>query len=266
MVNARSFSDQLKRQISISFPPRRIISLVPSQTEFLFDIGLEEQIAGITKFCIHPQEKVRSKIKVGGTKNLNLEKIRSLQPDLIIGNKEENDAQQIKALMDEFPVWMSDITTLDDAYAMMESIGNITGKEPETGILLTRIKSAIRWWQASENKFSDSCCYLIWKDPLLTVGHDTFIHHLLGLAGFKNSFSDLERYPEITEEDLKQRSPQVLLLSSEPFPFSTKHFAEFKIFLPQTKIILADGEMFSWYGSRLQLLPGYLLKLWESIK
>lgn len=113
-MSTRQFTDQMGRVVSINYPPRRILSLVPSQTELLFDLGLDREIVGITKFCIHPEDKFRTTAKVGGTKKLNLKKIRELKPDLIIGNKEENERDQIEELIGEFPVWMSDINVLKD--------------------------------------------------------------------------------------------------------------------------------------------------------
>lgn len=273
----KAFVDQLGSQISIPFPPKRIISIVPSQTELLFDLGLDGEIVGITKFCVHPSGKVKSKTKVGGTKNLNLEKIKSLQPDLIIGNKEENEELHIKELMNDFPVWMSDIKTLDDAYEMMLAVGEMLDRREWAELLVEQIKFAVGSWQSKienprlpvgQGKLkieNGACAYLIWKDPMMTAGNDTFIHHMLNIAGFRNVFADKNRYPEITIEELKARSPQYILLSSEPFPFSQKHIEELQPEFPSANILLVDGEMFSWYGSRLLKAPKYFEELFKSI-
>ncbi|MEO5674857.1 MAG: helical backbone metal receptor [Chitinophagales bacterium] len=258
--------DQLGREIQIPVHPRKIISLVPSQTELLFDLGLNEEIMAVTKFCIYPEEKVKSKIRIGGTKNLNIEKIKSLRPDLIIGNKEENDEEQIKELMKEFTVWISDIQTTGEAYAMIDSVGKITGKQKQADRIIKDIRVAIRNFQLSKTDDVFTAAYLIWNEPMMTTGNNTFIHHMLGIAGFKNVFNDLRRYPEIGIQDLKLRSPQFLLLSSEPFPFSTKHAEEFEKLLSQTKILLVDGEMFSWYGSRMVKSISYFEHLHLLIK
>ena len=271
-----NFTDQLGNSLSLSSSPKRIISIVPSQTELLFDLGLDEEIIGVTRFCIHPKEKVKSKTKVGGTKNLNLEKIKSLQPDLIIGNKEENDERQIRQLMTEYPVWMSDIKTLEDAYEMMSCVGEMVDRKEPAENLVNKIKSAVGSWQsAKENSqfairsralgTTFEIAYLIWNNPLMTVGKDTFIHHMLGVAGFNNIFAHENRYPIITIEELKKRSPEFILLSSEPFPFRQKHADELKREFPSSKILLVDGEMFSWYGSRLMQAPSYFEKLWQEI-
>jgi len=260
--NLRSFVDQLGREIQIPFPPDKIISVVPSQTELLFDLGLDEEVIGITKFCVHPSTWFRTKTRVGGTKQLHIGQIISLQPDLIIANKEENVEEQINELAKHFPVWISDIKTPDDAYTMMNSIGEMVNKKAEASSLVKSVEQEIRNWQFEiRNADPKSCAYLIWQNPLMTIGSDTFIHYMLGIAGFENVFSDRTRYPVITIEEIQQRNPEFILLSSEPFPFKQKHADELKQQLPNSKIIFVDGEMFSWYGSRLLKVPEYFREL-----
>jgi len=253
------FIDQLNRTIELKKTPERIISVVPSQTELLYDLGLEKEVVGITKFCVHPQIWFKTKQRVGGTKTLNIQKIKSLQPDLIIANKEENIKEQIEELAKDFPVWISDVTTLENAYSMMNAIGKLTGREEKAETIVTRIKTNFSQLQTSNHK--PQTAYLIWKEPYMTVGRDTFIHAILSQAGFDNIFQNKTRYPEVTVEDLLIAGCQLLLLSSEPYPFKQKHIDELQQQLPQTKIILADGEMFSWYGSRLLQAPAYFKTL-----
>ena len=255
-MSERQFTDQMGREISISFPPRRIISLVPSQTELLFELGLNQEIVGITKFCIHPQEKFRSTVKIGGTKNLNLKMIRELQPDLIIGNKEENERGQVEELMNEFPVWMSDINVLSDAVGMINSIGNLTGKLQDAELLSSKILEGFKTLKLS-NKSKQTVAYFIWKDPFMVAGRCTFINDILMRAGYEN-FTELDRYPELSVEQLQNVNPDLVLLSSEPYPFKDVHIDELKIIFPSAKVIVVDGEMFSWYGSRLLHTPTYL--------
>lgn len=259
-----AFTDQTGCTIELKAIPSRIISLVPSQTELLFDLGLDQEVVGITKFCIHPADWFYSKTRIGGTKKLYLDIIHQLQPDLIIANKEENVKQQVEELARHYPVWISDITNLDDACQMIEQIGLLTGTIEKANSLITKIKLEFSKLKSEEEKTKTA--YLIWNDPYITVGGDTFIHHMLEAAGFENIFKSRQRYPEITINDLIKSNCQLLLLSSEPFPFKQKHIDELKqtlnnAGLKQTKIILADGEMFSWYGSRLQYAPGYFKKL-----
>jgi ABC-type Fe3+-hydroxamate transport system substrate-binding protein len=254
-----TFTDQMGRSISLDFPPKRIISLVPSQTELLFDLGLDAEIVGITKFCIHPNEKFKSKTKVGGTKKLDLAKIRSLNPDLIIGNKEENDRAQMEELMLEFPVWMSDILILEDAVEMIEQIGEISGKAENALRIASNIKKSfeeIAHQVVSRKKVA----YFIWKDPYMLAGKDTFIDDVLAKAGFDNVVS-LSRYPAISLVDLKALKPDLIFLSSEPYPFKNEHVLEMESNFPDSSVLIVDGELFSWYGSRLQFTPDYLVQL-----
>lgn len=264
------FVDQLNRQLTLSQKPSRIVSLVPSQTELLFDLGLEDEVIGITKFCVHPDKWFKKKTRIGGTKTINIEKIKGLQPDLIIANKEENEQEQIEELAKDFPVWVSDVNTLNDAYEMMEAIGTLTGKIEEAQTLIIRIKTNFSQRQTPNAK--PKTCYLIWKDPYMTVGGDTFINDMLNHAGFKNIFQDRKRYPEVTIAQLQtanlptgQAGCQLLLLPSEPYPFKQKHIDELRRQLPDTKIILVDGELFSWYGSRLLQVPAYFKNLQQQI-
>jgi ABC-type Fe3+-hydroxamate transport system substrate-binding protein len=220
-------------------------------------------VVGITKFCVHPQKWFREKTRIGGTKNVNIERVASLEPDLIIANKEENIREQVEALAEQFPVWVSDVNTLSDACAMITSIGAITRKTEAANTIAENIQNQFFHHQTPSSK--PLTAYLIWKDPYMTVGSDTFIHHMLEAAGFQNVFAPQQRYPVVTIEDLYKSNCQVLLLSSEPYPFQEKHINELAHQLPNTKIILVDGEMFSWYGSRLQKAPAYFRTLQQQI-
>lgn len=247
------------RLVSIKHPPSRIISLVPSQTELLFDLGLDKEIVGITKFCIHPADKFKSTPKIGGTKKLNLEKIRALKPDLIIGNKEENEQSQIEELTKEFPVWMSDINTLDDALAMITEVGSLTGKSSAANLISYHILNEFKSLER-ENTLSKSVAYFIWKDPYMIAGLNTFIDNILKYAGFDN-ISQASRYPELASQQMSELKPDIIMLSSEPYPFKDVHVSEMKNIWPEAEVIIVDGEMFSWYGSRLLHTPSYLKSL-----
>ena len=252
-----TFTDQMNRQVLISYPPKRIISLVPSQTELLFDLGLADEVVGITKFCIHPAEQFKSKSKVGGTKKVNVDLIRDLKPDLIIGNKEENSQDQMEELMDEFPVWMSDIKDLDDALEMISGIGQITGEKEKGSKLASQIKEDFAKLQTENRIVEHSILYLIWKDPYMVAGRGTFINDILERAGWRNAVH-LSRYPELRIEEIQGLAPDRIFLSSEPYPFKEKHIAEFQSLCPDAIVEIVDGEMFSWYGSRLLQVPAYL--------
>ena len=221
----RTFQDQLNRDVQVSFPPKKIISLVPSQTELLYDLGLKDEVIGITKFCVHPEEWFRTKTRIGGTKKLNIEKISALQPDLIIGNKEENEKEQIEELAKKFPVWMSDVKNLNDAYWMISSVGELVGKKEQAEKMISAIKTEFQKLNDSLLATHDSqlpAAYLIWFNPIMTIGNDTFIHSMLEAAGFKNSFAELKRYPEITMEDLKVKSPRLCFAFFRTISIQTK--------------------------------------------
>lgn len=258
-----AYQDQTGRWITLEQTPQRIISLVPSQTELLFDLGLHDRIAGITKFCIHPKPYCIHKPKVGGTKQLKMDTIHQLAPDLIIANKEENVKEQVEELAARYPAWVSDVNDLASALEMITQVGELTGKSIEANNLATQIKKEFD--ACSFNSKPLTAAYLIWKDPYMAAGSSTFINSMMKLAGFINVFEDKERYPETSLAALQSLQPEVLLLSSEPFPFTEKHKEALQSYLPGCKIILADGELFSWYGSRLLKAPAYFKELWMKI-
>jgi len=235
----------------------RVISLVPSITEALFDLGLtENEIVGRTKFCIHPSEKVKNVAIIGGTKNLNLDKIRSLKPDLILANKEENVKEQVESLMKDFKVNVYNTETIEDNYYLLKNLGLLFNAEERAQIFNLKIYEILN---QSKLKYNVKAAYLIWNNPYMTVGSDTFIHHILTEIGFENIFKNQTRYPEIKTEDLAE--VDVIMLSSEPFPFKEKHITELKSFYPDKKIMIVDGEAFSWYGTHLAKCEIYFKEL-----
>jgi ABC-type Fe3+-hydroxamate transport system substrate-binding protein len=252
-MKKRQTVDQLGRLVEFNFPPQRIISLVPSQTELLFDLGLGERVVGITKFCVHPIDWSKTKMKIGGTKNLQLDTIDTLQPDLILGNKEENDEEGIYQLAARYPVWMSDIASWESAMDMILSVGHLVN-EPEKASELA--KEIVHRFENIKLFSPARTLYLIWRNPWMAAGKNTFIDTLLTRIGLVNGLRT-ERYPELSPEGIKELSPEIVMLSSEPFPFQQKHVIELQDLLPGAKIILVDGEMFSWYGSRLLKAPDY---------
>jgi len=240
--------DQLNRPLKLENVPQRIISLVPSLTEFFIDLGLN--VVGRTRFCIHPLNKISEIPRVGGTKDFKLEKILELKPDIVIASKEENEKTGILALEKKVPVYVSDILDLKSAYSFMDDMGSLFQKEKETSELVQKIKGCFLKFLPS--KCESSVLYFIWKDPYIAVGPGTFINSLLEECHFKNliSLKSSERYPQLDLNQLKF-APDFVFLSSEPYPFREKHIAEISELLPSAKIMLVDGELFSWYGSRL---------------
>lgn len=254
----KSVADQLGNKITIEFPPQRIISLVPSQTELLSELNAECRVIGITKFCIHPKSWRATKTIVGGTKKFSIERIIGLNPDLIIGNKEENDRESIDALKKKFPVWMSDITSYEDALAMIESVGDLIDRYADARVVGDRIRGA---FQELEKRTPRAVLYLIWRKPWMAAARSTFINTMLEAVGLRNCISDQERYPVLSADDIQSYCPEVIFLSSEPYPFRDVHVDEIRSIVPSAKIILVDGEMFSWYGSRMALAPAYFNSL-----
>ena len=266
MVNTHTVTDQMQRILIAPVKPMRIVSLVPSQTELLFDLGLGNRVVGITKFCIHPNEWFRSKIRVGGTKNVNFDTIKQLAPDLIIGNKEENDRKSIEQLMQQYTVWMSDIKSLADAKAMISAIGNLTQTADNADSIISEIDEGFEG--LIPLKPARSVLYLIWRGPYMAAGAGTFIYHILESCGFyaPGPLSDIDiRYPELSEEQIFKLNPEFVFLSSEPYPFKDKHIQELQELLPHAKIMLVVGEMFSWFGSRLIHTGPYLKGLLSSL-
>ena len=258
-----NFTDQMNRTIRLQSTPSRIVSLVPSQTELLFDLGLEKEVVGITKFCIHPNNWFQNKTRVGGTKNVNFEQIDKLNPDLIIANKEENTEIEIKQLMKEYPVWISDIQNLEDALEMIFLIGEVTQTNQKA---LTIISSIQKEFELLKHQNNRKTAYFIWKKPMMSINKSRFIHDMMNRCGFENVFASANcDYPNISKEQLQKANPEIILLSSEPYPFKEKHMEKFQEICPTAIIKLVDGELFSWYGSRLQYAPNYFQKILKSI-
>tara|TARA_R100001143_G_scaffold63267_1_gene69255 strand:+ start:16536 stop:17354 length:819 start_codon:yes stop_codon:yes gene_type:complete len=230
-------------------PASKILSLVPSLTELLFDLGLSELIVGRTRFCIHPKESIDSVPIVGGTKNPNLDKIRAIDPDLIIANKEENREVDILQLQDEgYNVMVTEIGTIEEALFVIHDIGWTCGVQKKAKTLIQNIQDEI----AKTHSFPErTVAYLIWKDPWMSIGRDTYIHSVLEHYQLHNIFSDKTRYPKTSLSEISMNKPDLILLSSEPYPFKKKHIKEVGEACSGSDILLVNGEWFSWYGSRM---------------
>ncbi len=257
-MSEKKIIDQLGRVVTIMHQPSRIVSLVPSQTELLYDLGLDETIVGITKFCCHPTQWKFKKTIIGGTKAVDIEKIRLLQPDLIIGNKEENTLEDITQLESIAPVWISDVSTIDDALSLIVDLGELLGKQAKANQLGQEINTAFD--QLVKIKPPLKVAYFIWHSPDFIAGKATFIDSMLTACGFEN-VSQETRYPVWNNQF---ETPELVLLSSEPYPFKEKHVTLFQEKFPTAKINFVDGEYFSWYGSRLRNAPRYFQTLIDS--
>lgn len=254
------FVDQLNRTLSFPDTPCRIVSLVPSQTELLVDLGLRNMIVAVTKFCVHPKDLRNDKIVVGGTKKVNLKKIRSLNPDIIICNKEENTQEMVAQLSTIAPVWISDVNSIEESIEMIEKLGKIFNVSDRASEIISNIEITIEDFQHFIiNKPVRKVFYLIWKDPFMAAGRDTFINSLLKINKFENVILEPEsRYPEVEIENFEKAD--LVLLSTEPYPFTENHVLKLQENI-NADVKLVDGEYFSWYGSRLQHAIKYFKNL-----
>lgn len=253
--------DQLNRFIELDKIPERIVSLVPSQTELLVDLGLRHKIVGVTGYCVHPSDIRKEKTLVGGTKGIRYDRIRDLNPDIILCNKEENTKEIVDKLSADFTLHISNVFTLTDTYNLIKQYGKLFDVENRAAELSGRIKKEAEDFKGYiADKPRLKVAYFIWREPWMVVGGQTFVNHLLELNNFKNVYADIPRYPEVPIDNLKEAD--VLLLSSEPYPFREEHKAELEDHVPHTRIEFVDGEFFSWYGSRLQKAFRYF-KAWR---
>lgn len=257
------FKDQLNRIFNLSETPKRIISLVPSQTELLVDLGLESNIVGVTKFCVHPNHIKKTKEVIGGTKQINIDKIKSLNPDIILCNKEENTKDIVEACEQICATHVSDIFNIEDSLELINQYGTIFNKKDEALKIVNFIRKEANDFESFiKGKPILKVAYFIWKNPWMVAANNTFINYILELNHFKNVYDTQNRYPEIVMENSGvSEEVDVVLLSSEPFPFKNSHRKDVQTFYPNANVILADGEMFSWYGSRLTKAFAYFKSL-----
>ncbi len=251
-------------EIALDAPPRRIVSLVPSQTELLAHLGLGERVVGVTRFCERPEHWRDEKTIVGGTKEVDVDTVRELDPDLILANHEENTPEDVAALDDVAPVFVTEVKTVEEALQMIRTVGTLTDTSDQTSTLAGNIISR---FESLPNFPPLRTAYLIWREPYMTVGGDTFIHDVMGWGGLDNVYGDQTRYPEVSPEALSERDLDVVLCSSEPFPFHQKEefTADLDDALPDTPVEVVDGQPFSWYGPRLLDTPSYLTDLRERL-
>ncbi len=260
-ANLYFYRMMLQSTFQMPLNPRRIVSLVPSQTELLYDLGLEESVVGITKFCVHPSPWRQTKMIVGGTKNIHVSKVIECNPDLVIANKEENVREQVEAIAAHCPVWLTDVGNFKEALAMMSDIGTLCNRVEKANEIIEKVTTSFN--QLSPLPRAIRTTYFIWKDPWMTVGGDTFIHSMMTKTGLENIYSHTTRYPVISPGELHDKDCELILLSSEPYPFNQSHLHSLQQQFPQQKILLVDGEMFSWYGSRLLHAAAYFNTLMQ---
>ena len=258
----RTFEDARGRRLRLEAPPRRLVSLVPSQTELLAHLDLNEETVGLTRFCVRPEGWKSRKTIVGGTKNVRVEKVEALRPDLVLANHEENTPETVEAIEAFAPVFVTDVKTVTDAADMIRTVGQLTGRSERADPLADRLASRFRTLAERTADAPLPAAYLIWRDPYMTIGRDTIIHDVMERAGLTNVFGAHTRYPEVTPEEIVASEARVVLLPDEPFPFDETYTAELREALPEplpTRRV--QGQLFSWYGPRLADAPAYLRSL-----
>jgi ABC-type Fe3+-hydroxamate transport system substrate-binding protein len=242
-----------------SRPPRRIVSLIPSTTETLCRLGLADALVGVTAYCVEPRDVVRTKRRIGGEKNPDLEAVRALAPDLVVANVEENVREHIETLRAwKVPVWVTYPRTVDGSLAMIRELGEVTGARAAAAAVLAEIEPLLAAVRAAvAGRPAVSVFYPIWRDPYMTINRDTYIHDLLAVCGAANVFAGrAERYPTITLAEMAGHRPEVIVLPDEPFRFRRSHVRDFEEFgdVPAVRtgrIHLVDGKPFSWHGPRV---------------
>ena len=248
------FTDSLGAQHGFETTPKRIVSLVPSQTELLYDLGLEDQIVGITKFCVHPVHFKSTKTIVGGTKQVKVETIAALQPDIIICNKEENTLEMVTQLRAICPVWVTHIETIEDNLQAIHDFGLLFNKRTEAQKWIDKINSALHDFNNFiQDKSAKKVAYFIWANPYMVAGNSTYINTLLQLNRLDNIYANKpKRYPEVELKKIRlEGDPDYVFLSSEPFPFKDEHAFQIGRYTHHAKTVFVDGEFFSWHGTRL---------------
>lgn len=249
----------LGREVRLPGPPQRIVSLCPSITETLFALGLDDQIAGLTRYCLHPEDRVGDKTRVGGTKRLKFDVIEQSRPDLIIAEKEENNREDVERLARSWPVYVTQVQDIPAAFDMVHRLGELCSRQAQAEGLIRNIDDA--WQKLPCLSEPLSVAYLIWRKPWMAAGSDTFIDSVMQRLGFSNVFAGSSRYPEFSLQQLQEKQPRLVLLSSEPYPFKGRHQADLEMALPGAEVMLVDGEAFSWYGSHMLGAARYLERL-----
>lgn len=233
----------------------KIISLVPSFTETLFALDLGNRLAGRTRFCERPEGLVKKIRIVGGTKNPNIRLIRELQPALVIANKEENRREDIEKIREFTRVHLTDVKTVEDALSSIGEIGRLLDRREKATDIVESVRGEMRKLPLVPSR---TAVYLIWREPWMTVGGDTYIHDVMRIWGFTNLFASATRYPVASPEQIAGMKPDYIFLSSEPFPFKKRHIHEMLGYCPDSSVLLVDGQWFSWYGSRMESAFGAL--------
>ncbi|HKJ06436.1 MAG TPA: helical backbone metal receptor [Flavobacteriaceae bacterium] len=264
----KTIEDQLGRVLTFKTTPKRIVSLVPSQTELLFDLALENELVGITRYCVHPYHLKATKTIVGGTKKVDFNKIKELKPDIIIGNKEENMYDFLPKLEAIAPTYFSDVNTIDDAFNLISSLGKMLNRRTESANLIEKLNFKLTDFKIFiAEKPKRKVAYFIWGKPYMVAANNTFINEMLKLNNFENVYDYMSRYPKVEISEIRHNGdPEVIFLSSEPYPFKDHHAFEIATYTNRAATVFADGQYFSWYGSRMLKALDYFKQLHKKLE
>ena len=261
------------RAVEVPAAPARIVSLVPSITEALFAFGLEERIAGVTRFCVEPRERVRGKGRVGGTKDPDVAKIAALAPDLVLANAEENRREDVEALINlGLTVFVTYPRTVSAAIEMLHQVAQMTGAAEAAAKTVREARAELKKAvSAGRRRPPVSVFCAIWRNPWMTVGPDTYMHDMITICGGRNVYADgAQRYPEVTLSDVARRQPDVVLLPDEPYRFGRKHLPEVTALdMPAAvagRLFFVDGKDLCWYGPRIPRAIRTLRRLLDSAR
>jgi ABC-type Fe3+-hydroxamate transport system substrate-binding protein len=241
----------------LPMPPERIVSLVPSLTEALFAFGVGERVVGRTRYCLWPPRGVGRVAKVGGTKKVDVQRVLSLEPDLIVAVREENSREDVEGLMGAgVEVFVGAPETVEDATTMLRELAERVGASGElAGAVLGPIERVYGRLRAEQPADPRRVFVPIWRDPYMSVGSDTYVHDVLKTCGGENVCGDRTRYPIVKLEEVEEMAPEVVLLPDEPYPFSAEDLPEFYgLDVPAARsdrIHLVDGKLLTWYGPRM---------------
>ena len=249
--------DARGRVLEFPAPPRRIVCLVPSITETLFAIGASHRVVGVTDYCVHPSGEVATRTKIGGTKNPKLERVLSLSPDLVIANREENrrrDVERLEAVA--VPVLVTYARGVEQALQEIELLATVVAAPDRAELIVQDVKAALSEARDRFRTPPTRVVALVWKGPYMSLNADTFAHDMLVKSGGENPFADRERrYPRVTEEEIEESRPDVILLPTEPYAFGERDRQELlRLRCPASesgRIHLVEGELLSWYGPRM---------------
>ncbi len=250
-----NFTDHLNRTVEINGVPQRVVSLVPSITETLADLGLAKHLVAVTRFCKYPLELTKLLPKAGGPKNIDIDKIVDLQPHLVIAVKEENDKEQVLKLAEQVPVIVFDINSVEDAFNMLDGLGAVFDRADVTAGVINSIKQKLEKYSPAGSY--KKTMYLIWKNPWMAAGRSAFIGAMMKVAGFDNFISG--RYPQVSRQEFEKAN--TLLLATEPYHFTESDRQQLLEEYPDKNVIIVDGEMFTWYGTHMLKAIDYFERL-----